>query len=49
MSKSMRDPTANVEAEADTFTGPDFCPICAPSTATMGQKSSLPQHAPSVS
>jgi hypothetical protein len=34
---------------AGSFTGPDFCPIFAPSMATMGQKSSLPQHAPSVS
>src|SRR5262249_11306009 len=32
-----------------SFTGPDFCPIFAPSMATMGQKSSLPQPAPSVS
>jgi hypothetical protein len=31
---------------AGSFTGPDFCPIFAPSMATMGQKSSLPQHAP---
>jgi hypothetical protein len=28
---------------------PDFCPIFAPSMATMGQKSSLPQPALSVS
>src|SRR5215472_2503603 len=34
---------------AGFFTGPDFCPICAPSMATMGQKSSLPQPALSVS
>src|SRR5258707_10633856 len=34
---------------AGSFPGPDFCPICAPSMATMGQKSSLPQPAPSVS
>jgi hypothetical protein len=34
---------------ADSFTDPDFCPIFAPSMATMGQKSSLPQPAPSVS
>jgi hypothetical protein len=27
---------------AGSFTGPDFCPICAPSMATMGQKSSNP-------
>src|SRR6266478_599203 len=32
-----------------SFTGPDFCHICTPSMATMGQKSSLPQPAPSVS
>src|SRR3954468_1877594 len=34
---------------AASFTGPDFCPICAPSMATMGQKSSLPQLTRSVS
>src|SRR4051812_32166466 len=34
---------------AGCFTGPDFCPICAPSIATMGQKSSLPQLTRSVS
>src|SRR3954470_14813471 len=34
---------------AGSFTGPDFCPICAPSMATMGQKSSLPQLTRSVS
>jgi hypothetical protein len=34
---------------AGFFTGPDFCPIFAPSMATMGQKSSLPQPALSVS
>src|SRR6266404_4331375 len=34
---------------AGSFTDPDFCPIFAPSMATMGQKSSLPQPAPSVS
>ena len=34
---------------AGSFTGPDFCPIFAPSMATMGQKSSLPQPACSVS
>src|SRR6202030_225828 len=28
---------------------PDFCPIFAPPMATMGQNSSLPQPAPSVS
>src|SRR5262249_36602496 len=31
---------------AGSFTGLDFCPICAPSMATMGPKSSLPQPAP---
>src|SRR3954470_7316540 len=34
---------------AGSFTGPDFCPICAPSMATMGQKSSLPHLTRSVS
>src|SRR5277367_3348297 len=34
---------------AGSFTGPDFCPIFAPSMATMGQKSSLPQLVRSVS
>src|SRR5262245_50809647 len=34
---------------AGSFTDPDFGPIFAPSMATMGQKSSLPQPAPSVS
>src|SRR5215475_7859296 len=34
---------------AGFFTGPDFCPIFAPSMATMGQNSSLPQPALSVS
>src|SRR3954470_3270759 len=34
---------------AGSFTDPDFCPICAPSMATMGQKSSLPQLTRSVS
>src|SRR3954470_24867563 len=34
---------------AGSFTGPDFCPICAPLMATMGQKSSLPQLTRSVS
>src|SRR5262249_918894 len=34
---------------AGSFTDPDFCPICAPSMATMGQKSSLTQPALSVS
>src|SRR3954468_21116930 len=34
---------------AGSFTGPDFCPICAPSMATMGQKSSLTQLTRSVS
>src|SRR3954451_7787239 len=34
---------------AGSFTGPDFCPICAPSMATMGQKFSLPQLTRSVS
>src|SRR5436305_3216578 len=34
---------------AGSFTGPDFCPIFAPSMATMGQKSPLPQLARSVS
>src|ERR1051325_3878282 len=34
---------------AGSFTGPDFCPIFAPSMATMGQKSSLPQLSKSVS
>jgi hypothetical protein len=32
-----------------SFTGPGFCPICAPSMATMGQKPSLPQPAVFVS
>src|SRR5207248_7425033 len=30
---------------AGSFPGPDFCPICAPSMAMMGQKSFLPQPA----
>ena len=34
---------------AGSFTGPDFCPIFAPSMATMGQKSSLSQLSKSVS
>jgi hypothetical protein len=34
---------------AGSFTGPNFCPIFAPSMATMGQKSSPPQPALSVS
>src|SRR5262249_13583692 len=34
---------------AGCFIAPDFCPICAPLMATMGQKSSLPQPAYSVS
>src|SRR5215469_7197909 len=34
---------------AGSFSGPDFCPIFAPSMATMGQKSSLPQLIQSVS
>ena len=34
---------------AGSFTDPVFCPTFAPSMATMGQKSSLPQPAPSVS
>src|SRR5262245_11639995 len=34
---------------AGFFTGPDFCPIFAPSMVTMGQKSTLPQPALSVS
>src|SRR6476660_9773281 len=40
---------ALITCSAGSFTGPDFCPIFAPSMATMGQKSSLPQLAPSVS
>jgi hypothetical protein len=35
-----------ITCSAGSFTGPDFCPIFAPSMATMGQKSSLPQPAP---
>src|SRR5215467_5738363 len=38
-----------ITCSAGSFAGPDFCPICAPSMATMGQKSSLPQPAISVS
>src|SRR5438034_8745775 len=34
---------------AGFLTGPDFCPIFAPSMATMGQKSSLLQLSQSVS
>src|SRR6187401_1183847 len=40
---------ALITCSAGSFTGPDLCPIFAPSMATMGQKSSLPQLAPSVS
>jgi hypothetical protein len=44
-------PISLTTCSAGFFTGriSDFRPICAPSMATMGQKSSLPQPVPSVS
>jgi hypothetical protein len=38
-----------ITCSAGSFAGSDFCPICAPSMATMGQQSSLPQPAIFVS
>ena len=45
----MSNPIVITCAMDASFTGLDFCPIFAPSMATMGQKSSLPQPALSVS
>ena len=38
-----------ITCSAGSFSGPDFCPIFAPSMATMGPKSSLSQLLRSVS